>query len=100
MQRRGPTCPLKDIQRRVLAGTFAVTQSAEEGAALLGFDQSDIVACVLALTTNDFYKTMQSERKPWLWQDVYNPVYLDKELFVKLQISVGGSAVVISFKEL
>jgi len=79
MKRRGPTYPLKDIQRRVLAGTFVITHAAEEGAALLGFDESDVVACVLALTRDDFYKTMPSERKPGLWQDIYNPVYLDKE---------------------
>ena len=100
MKRRRPTYALAEFQRRVLAGSYVVTRSAREGAAALGFDESDVIACVLALTERDFYKTMESEQFPELWQDVYRPTYRHAALYVKLQLSVIEDAVVISFKEL
>jgi motility quorum-sensing regulator/GCU-specific mRNA interferase toxin len=56
--------------------------------------------CVLALTPADFYKTMESEAAPGLWQDVYRPVFSGLAMYLKLQISFDGFVVVISFKEL
>jgi motility quorum-sensing regulator / GCU-specific mRNA interferase toxin len=56
--------------------------------------------CLLALTAADFYKSMESEAVPGLWQDVYRPVFEGLALYVKLQIWADGLVVVISFKEL
>jgi motility quorum-sensing regulator/GCU-specific mRNA interferase toxin len=84
----------------VAAGAFVVTLSAREGAAEAGFDERDILACVLGLTPRDFYKSMAADKNPGLWQDVYRPTFQGTALYVKLQISAIDNAVVISFKEL
>lgn len=99
MPRHSPTYSLLDIQRRVAAGAFVITLSAREGAARASFDERDILACVLGLT-RDFYKSMEANTHPGLWQDVYRPTFQGTPLYVKLQISVAENAVVISFKEL
>jgi hypothetical protein len=67
-------------------------------ALLLGIDEQDIVDCVLALTPDDFYKTMPSEKRQDLFQDVYKPKYGGERLYVKLQGSTDGNTVIISFK--
>ena len=100
MTRRGPTYSLADLQRRAASGAYVVTRSAYAGAGLLGFDESDVLRCLLGMTPGDFYKTMESVERPGLWQDVYRPVYSGEELYVKLQLSLVGRTVVISFKEL
>ena len=69
-------------------------------AARLGFDERDIIACVLGLKPGDFYKSMEATALPGLWQDVYRPSFMGAALYVKLQISRVDDAVVISFKEL
>jgi motility quorum-sensing regulator/GCU-specific mRNA interferase toxin len=93
----GPTYDLSTLQSLVRAGHYRVTLSAKQGAVALGFDTSDIEACVLSLTMKDFYKTMAAEKIPGLFQDVYRPVYAGWEIYVKLQVT--SEAVVISFKE-
>lgn len=96
----GPTYDLAVIQQLVGQGPLSrvITSSALEGAALLSLDISNIVDVVLALTEADFYKSMESEASPGLWQDVYRHRYLGIELYIKLQLSPDGRAVVIQFK--
>ncbi len=43
-------------------------------------------------------KTMAAERLPGLMQDVYKVLYAGERIYLKLQISKSGVAVVISFK--
>lgn len=97
--KRAPTYDLSEIQRKVAAGDFRVTFSARDGAALLGFQESDIARCVTALRPTDFYKSMEAEQASGLWQDVYRPTFEGIALYVKLQVALRGKAVVISFKE-
>jgi motility quorum-sensing regulator / GCU-specific mRNA interferase toxin len=96
--RRSPTYDLARIQERVKAGQYRITFSARLGAGALGFTESDIVRAVLSLRPGDFYKSMEAEAAPGLWQDVYRPRFAGVALYVKLQIEVRGDAVVISFK--
>lgn len=98
--KRIPTYDLAEIQRQIRAGRYLITRSSRDGAELLGLDESDVVACVGALTRADFYKSMPALELPGRWQDVYRPTYLGQALYVKLQQRVDGFAVVISFKEL
>jgi motility quorum-sensing regulator/GCU-specific mRNA interferase toxin len=93
---RKPTYALERIKTLVRSGERIITLSALSGARELGLDEADIDEVVLNLDEQDFYKTMESERLPSLWQDVYRPVYREFELYVKLQIM--SCAVVISFK--
>jgi len=76
-----------------------ITHAARRDGAGVGLDEAAIVSCVLALNAMDFYKTMEAEAAPGLWQDVYRPVYDRIALYVKLQID-RDEAIVISFKAL
>jgi motility quorum-sensing regulator/GCU-specific mRNA interferase toxin len=71
---------------------------ADEGASKLGWSRSDIVEAVLELTRQDFYKSMESERLPGLWQDVYHLEFRGVWLYIKLQLATTGRAFVVQFK--
>lgn len=98
--RSDPTYDLGEIQGKVRAGLYWITLAARRGGANVGFSEDDIVASVLSLSAADFYKTMEADAAPGLWQDVYRPVYEKIALYVKLQIELDGDAIVISFKAL
>lgn len=95
-----PTYDLSEIQTKVRAGLYWITSSARQGAAAAGLAETDVVSCVLSLRAADFYKSMEAEAAPGLWQDVYRPLYGGTALYVKLQIARSGDTVVISFKAL
>ena len=97
---RHPTYDLGEVQAKVRAGLYWITFTARHGAASLGLGEDDVVACVLSLSATDFYKTMEADAAPGLWQDVYRPSYKQLALYVKLQIELDGDAIVISFKAL
>jgi len=94
-----PTYDLAEIQAKVRAGLFRITLAARRGAAGVGLDEDAVVSCILALNAADFYKTMEADAAPGLWQDVYRPMYGGIALYVKLQID-RDDAIVISFKAL
>lgn len=98
--------PFYDLRRiQVLVGTRQYFPSGEalNGAGELGFDEDDIVECVLALTPAEFHKQMPSDKRPGTYQDVYRPTHKGIPLYVKLQL-VGERpeeiAVIIQFKRL
>jgi motility quorum-sensing regulator / GCU-specific mRNA interferase toxin len=98
-----PHYPLERIQELVGTRRYMTRGIAVRGAGELGFDEKDIVDCVLALTIDDFYKPMPSEKRAGLWQDVYRPTHLGISLYVKLQIEgerPEDIAVIIQFKRL
>lgn len=100
MRRSSPTYPLGEIQRLVAQGhpVGAVTQTARDNAARLGFGLSDVVEAVLSLRREDFYKSMVAEKRPGQWQDVYHLDHERVPLYIKLQLT-AGHGVVIQFKE-
>lgn len=100
MWRGEPTYDLEQIQRLIGQGPISswITITAEKGAALLGLQRSDIIDAVMELRTRHFYKTMASENQPGLWQDVYHVEHGEIPLYIKLQMTVDGRAVVVQFK--
>lgn len=70
-----PTYDLGLVQQCVGQGTLtsSITAVAAAGASELGWSLEHIVEAVLLLSPADFYKTMEAERVPGLWQDVYHP---------------------------
>ncbi len=99
---RGPTYPLAEIQRLFERDQWVAKRGASRRAVELQYTRYDICDCILGIEPDDFHKTMSDCRNPDLWQDVYRARYehgehLD-ELYVKLQISQRGTAVLISFK--
>ncbi len=96
--KRTSTYDLQVIQELVREGRVQITAVAVRGAAALGISPADILRVVLALTPADFFKSMEAEKVPGLWQDVYRPFHAQVQLYVKLQIAVRGDAVVIQLK--
>lgn len=98
-----PSYPLEEVHRLVRAGALLITGSARRDSFALGCDEDDIIECVLALTLDEFYKTMPAKKATGLMQDVYHATYDGRELYVKIQIARSPNAdttVVISFKKL
>jgi hypothetical protein len=95
-----PMYDLEKVQQLVGQGLLSssITQAAKDGAELLGFGDEDIVQAVLELTPRHFYKSMESERLPGLWQDVYHLDYRGWPLYIKLQLNPVGRAVVVQYK--
>ena len=95
-----PSYDLERIQRLVSRGKYRITQSALRGAFALGFDDEDIFECVVHVVKRaHFYKTMPANKMPGLMQDVYRLAYCGRMVYLKLQVSRRGPAVVISFKQ-
>jgi len=74
------------------------TYAARAGADALGFDFSDVLAVVMALTTADFYKSMTTHVDHTIWQDVYRPNTSAGDVYLKL--TVIDDVLIVSFKEL
>ena len=93
-----PAYSLALIKGLMKEGEWFLTVSALDAALELGFDKDDVFDCIVEhLQETHFYKTMESEKKRGLMQDVYYITYQNERLYVKLQVNVR--AVVISFKE-
>jgi motility quorum-sensing regulator/GCU-specific mRNA interferase toxin len=91
---------LETVQRLVGQGEISsiITTVARDGARQCGLSISELVEAVLELSTANFYKSMESEKRPGMWQDVYHLSFRGGELYIKLQISPAGDAVVVQFK--
>lgn len=97
------TFPLLEVQTWVLQGKYRVTQSALDTAAELDLDQLHIRQVVLALTSQNFYKTMPSTKILGEWQDVYRANYQGDAFYVKFKVVYADAntpVVILSFKEL
>jgi len=93
-----PSYPLALIKGLMADGAWILRTSALDSALELGFDVDDVYDCIVVhLEDSHFYKTMESEKKKGLMQDVYYITCQDQRLYVKLQVNV--QAVVVSFKE-
>ena len=95
-----PSYSLPRVKELVKEGKYRITVSAFQSALLMGFLDEDITECIVDfLAPSHFYKTMASEQQPGLMQDVYKITYEGKRVYLKLQISRSGLAVIVSFKE-
>ncbi|ENU7093024.1 TPA: type II toxin-antitoxin system MqsR family toxin [Salmonella enterica] len=45
----------------------------------------------------DFHKSMEAEKDPGYWQEVYRPTYLGQQIYLKF--IVKDDVVIVSFKE-
>jgi motility quorum-sensing regulator/GCU-specific mRNA interferase toxin len=101
MGRGEPTYDLQELQRLIGQGEISssITKVAEEGAAEFRWSRDDIVEAVLELEIQHFYKSMESEKIPGLWQDVYHLEFRGVGLYIKLQMGTSGRAFVVQFKK-
>jgi hypothetical protein len=94
-----PTYPLEQIKELFQQRNFRITETALQGAAMMNLLYEAIIDCVTTcLGDSHFYKTIPAERVPGLMQDVYKIRYEGERIYLKLQISKSGHAVVIAFK--
>ena len=84
MEKPTPHCKLTAVKALVAAGRVRATRSAMLGATALGFELSDMLAVVIALTPTDFYKSMSTHGDHTVWQDVYRPNTLAGDVYLKL----------------
>ena len=96
-----PTYDLQLLQQLIGQGELsrAITKAATQGALLLDFDRNAIIDAVLLLRPEHFYKTMESELLPGMWQDVYHLEFRGEHLYIKLQLADDGRAFVVQFKQ-
>lgn len=96
-----PTYDLQLLQQLVGQGPLSrvMTLAATDGAGAMGFSDDQIIEAVLQLMPIHFYKTMESEQVPGLWQDVYNLPFRNKHIYIKLQMGHNGRAYVVQFKQ-
>lgn len=98
MEKHTPHCKLSVVKRLVEAGKVRATFTALTGGAALGLDFEGMVSIVEALTPQDFYKSMTTHSDHRIWQDVYRPMTIVGEIYLKL--TVIDDVLIVSFKEL
>lgn len=100
MGRGRPTYDLQELQRLVGQGAISslITRTAADNAIDIGLEEHNVVDAVLLLGPEHFYKSMEAEKCPGLWQDVYHLDYRGKWLYIKLQLLPDGRAGVVQFK--
>jgi motility quorum-sensing regulator / GCU-specific mRNA interferase toxin len=81
----------------IQAGKVRITKSARDGGRALGINSAEIVDVVMALTLNDFYKSMTTSADYKVWQDVYRPTTKAGEVYLKL--TAVDDVLIVSFKE-
>lgn len=95
--KQNATYDLKDIKSLIRKDKVYITQTARYNALEFNLFKEDILNVVLNLENSDLYKSMKSNKKSNLWQDVYHKTYEGTLFYIKLQIN--DNAIVISFKE-
>lgn len=98
MEKGTPHSKLSLVRALVETGQVRATFSALAGGAVLGLDFDGMVQVVLALTPQDFYKSMTTHADHRIWQDVYRPRTAVGEVYLKL--TVIDDVLIVSFKEL
>ena len=98
MEKSVPHCKLAVVKALAAAGKVRVTHAARLGATALGLEFPDMLAVVLALTPEDFHKSMTTHADHTVWQDVYRPSTRAGDVYLKL--TVIDDVLIVSFKEL
>ncbi len=98
MEKRTPHCELAIVRRLIAEGKARATGTASISAKRLGCDFDGMVTIVLALTPEDFYKSMTTYIDDAVWQDVCRPATKFGDVYLKL--TVVDDLLIVSFKEL
>lgn len=97
MEKRTPHYDLKKLKKLFSnEATRLITATAWKGAAAEGYmDEDDIVEVVNKLCMQHFYKSMTSFSNSQIWQDVYKFKEEEKNLYIKLQLSVDNKKTIL-----
>lgn len=95
-----PTHDLAQMIALIKQGNYKTTKVAREGATQLGLNLDEMIAVVVDLpTAGKFYKTMEADKNPGHWMDVYHTnTPAGADVYLKLMIQNG--VLIVSFKEL
>ena len=88
----------KLLQLASQPGDIRFTVVSYNGAAELGFDETDMYAVIKNLNSTVFYKSMTSYGDHTIWHDVYRPTYKNFPLYIKITVKETERLLVISFK--
>lgn len=104
MEKRKPHYDLKTLKKLLSKETTRrVTETAQEGAALMGYPDEDAMLQVIQkLCSEHFYKSMTTKADSKIWQDVYKFKDEEKKLYIKLQICRPAGeerAILVQFKK-
>jgi motility quorum-sensing regulator/GCU-specific mRNA interferase toxin len=94
-----PRYDLLQVKLLIRQGRYEITATAAWEAMALGFDEDDILECVCGLTPQLLHKSMPSEKRAGMWQDVYRVKLGRRTIYLKLQMEDEELVVVIQFKE-
>lgn len=97
-EKKKPHYPLPTIIALLETGNVRATRSALEGAAAIGLDFQGVIAVVMKLKAEEFYKSMTTHSDHKVWQDVYHTSTESRLVYLKM--TVIEEVVIISFKEL
>lgn len=86
------------VKSLVEAGKVRPTFTALTGSAALGPDFEGTVSLVMALSLQDFLKSMITHSDHRIWQDVYRPV--TDVGWVYLRLTIIDDVLIVSFKAL
>ncbi|MEW6052683.1 MAG: type II toxin-antitoxin system MqsR family toxin [Nitrospirota bacterium] len=97
MEKRKPHCDLKKLKKLFSSeATRVITATAQKGAADLGYmDEDAIVEVINKLCAQHFDKSMTSYHNSQIWQDVYKFKDEEKNIYIKLQLSVNKTQTVL-----
>lgn len=96
-----PTYDLEELKRLLAdSDTRIICKRDRAEAASLGYaDDDEMVDRVNRLRCDELHKSMEAEKFPGLWQDVYKTDEGNGDmLYIKLQKSYDGKGVIVSFK--
>lgn len=91
-----PSFDLAELLHQIEIGHYSITRSARDGAASMYLDEDDILDCVTGLAEVDFYKSMESRKRPGTFQDVYRRRYHSFPIYLKLGQTRDGCVVIPS----
>lgn len=99
MALRVPTYDLDGYKAEFTAPEkLRMERKAIQSAEALGITLEDVVLIIQSMRRAHFYKTMEAEKRPGVWQDVYHVPWKRLLLYVKLTRNRDGR-LIISLKE-
>lgn len=95
-----PTHNLAQMIALIKQDKYKTTKGAREGATELGLSLDEMIKVVVNLpTTGKFYKTMEADKNPGYWMDVYHTkTPAGADVYLKLMMQNG--VLIVSFKKL
>lgn len=77
------------------ADAYLIVGSVQKYMAKVGWDESDVKACVMCLEDSELHKSQAHDSRPGVWLDIYKTVYEGEMLYVKFTEHEDGRKVIL-----